>query len=90
MNIPLTEVSCCHRSCGVTFFITEGLYEQLNLSKREFFCPNGHPQHYIGESNEARIRRLVREKEEAISEKNKEIESIKKQFRKSKKKPKLK
>lgn len=54
---------CCN--CGVMFAITAEMKERLVLKKTEFYCPNGHPQHYLGESDSAKAKRLERELAEA-------------------------
>lgn len=56
----ITE-TCCN--CGIPFAITRGLYDLLQREKRSrtFYCPNGHAQHYTGESDKAKAERLARE-----------------------------
>ncbi len=48
---------CC--KCGVEF-ASPILLDRLS-DKRNFFCPNGHIQHYLGESNAAKADRLYKE-----------------------------
>lgn len=49
--------------CGVQFAIPEELHRTLLARKagQNFWCPNGHPQHFIGESDKAKAERLARE-----------------------------
>ena len=47
--------------CGTTFGIPRDLRDQLVSNKRTFYCPVGHPQSYVGESDDAKIERLSRE-----------------------------
>ncbi len=50
--------------CGVIFAIPVSLQDRLKESHRNFYCPNGHHQHYVGKT-EAQIlaEKLEREKE---------------------------
>lgn len=42
---------CC--TCHITFGITRAMYNWLQSRTDEnFYCPNGHPQHYTGKSDE--------------------------------------
>lgn len=51
---------CCN--CGVEFAMTEDFYNERLGDKRLFYCPNGHNQHYIGESWKDQIATLSAEK----------------------------
>jgi len=67
INIDVTLVTeqCCE--CGVLFALPQELKEQLLrlTTKGSFYCPNGHGQHYTGESADAKIKRLEREAADA-------------------------
>lgn len=43
---------CCN--CGVAFAITRELYELRRADHDTFYCPNGHGQHYTGETPDQR------------------------------------
>jgi hypothetical protein len=52
---------CC--SCGVAFGMTQAMHRDCRRRSqasphetRTFYCPNGHPQSYIGENVEQRLR----------------------------------
>jgi hypothetical protein len=47
------EQECC--ACGVIHFIPSDLDRNLRESKKNFWCPNGHPQSYL--KSEAQILR---------------------------------
>jgi hypothetical protein len=53
---------CCN--CGIPFAMTEQFKEERVRDKRLFYCPNGHSQSYRGESFDAEVRRLRRERDE--------------------------
>lgn len=54
--LTLAHVTCC--SCGVVFGIESQHQERLRQTHDDFYCPNGHRQHYTGESDAERERRL--------------------------------
>lgn len=58
--------TCC--VCGVEFGIPDPLHEDLLRCKNDFFCPNGHKQHFVGEIAEHKIERLSRKLKEALAQ----------------------
>lgn len=59
VGINLITETCC--SCGVLFAMSEELYNRKQSQRGEtFYCPNGHGQHYTGESDKARAERLAK------------------------------
>src|SRR2546421_1544641 len=44
-------------SCGVIISIPEDLYDWRLKDHRSFYCPNGHSQQFVGETEEARLKR---------------------------------
>jgi hypothetical protein len=69
MEIEMNLISCAH--CGMTFAITEDKMLRLKQSHETFYCPAGHPQSYPQMTEEERLRRRVKELEEA--ERNRQI-----------------
>lgn len=64
------SIQCCN--CGVVFGVPLGMRDNLRETKKQFFCPNGHPQSY--HQNEAD--RLRRERDllaQRIAQKDDEI-----------------
>jgi len=53
--VTLVHESCC--KCGVVFGLESGHQGQLLKSHGDFWCPNGHQQHYLGESDADRLKR---------------------------------
>lgn len=49
---------CC--DCHTRFAMTSALQTQRLADHLNFFCPLGHPQHYVGETEEAKLRRQLR------------------------------
>lgn len=64
MGIPDTwsgfkATDCC--VCGVGFAMESGLYDQRRKDHAQFYCPNGHGQHFAGKTDdEKRIAELER------------------------------
>ena len=75
VDVTLVTEQCCE--CGVLFALPQELKEQLLrlTTKGSFYCPNGHGQHYTGESAEAKIKRLERERDAAKQAAEAEAES---------------
>lgn len=48
ITIELITEDCCN--CGVMFGFTGELRKQRLADKATFYCPNGHPQSYMGKS----------------------------------------
>jgi len=63
VQVDLVTEECCN--CGVLFAIPSELRDRLVSKKTVFYCPNGHDQHYLGESDAAKAKRLAKELEEA-------------------------
>jgi len=49
---------CCN--CHTRFAMTKELMEQRRQDHKLFYCPNGHGQHYTGESEAEKLRRQLR------------------------------
>lgn len=56
VTVRLESETCCR--CGVVFGIEANHRARLIQKKgTNFYCPNGHPQHYIGETEADRLKR---------------------------------
>ena len=58
MEAKIVEETCC--KCHVLFWITAKHQSQLMKCKNIFYCPNGHPQSYTGETEEIKRKRAER------------------------------
>lgn len=57
-TIELDEVECV--SCHTTFAMTRELNKAfLADRRRDFYCPQGHAQRYLGETEEQKLRRQL-------------------------------
>lgn len=52
-------------ACGVLYAMPESLQKERLADKRTFYCPNGHPQTYIGKSEAQKLRETVDEERRA-------------------------
>ena len=50
-----TETCCV---CGVEFGISQAKREDLLRCKNTFYCPNGHGQHFVGETDREKLEKL--------------------------------
>lgn len=48
--ISLVSEVCCEKNCGVTFALEEGYRNQKLKDHTNFYCPNGHGQHYTAKT----------------------------------------
>ena len=53
-TVTFVTESCCN--CGVVFAMTTDLYKSRKSDKATWYCPNGHPQHYVGKTDEEKLR----------------------------------
>lgn len=69
VTTELITEECCN--CGVLFAITREMHDRLLSEGRKasFFCPNGHSQHYLKESDADKAKRLQAELDKANEEK---------------------
>ena len=56
---------CCN--CGIEFHITDDLYRRRVADRQSFWCPNGHPQSYRGESEAEKQRRRAERAEQSVA-----------------------
>lgn len=49
--------TCCN--CHMQFAMTEAFAKCRRTDKKDFYCPAGHPQRYIGESDRDKAQRLA-------------------------------
>jgi Fe-S oxidoreductase len=62
-STTLDYMECCY--CGVPFGLSSSLNAQLLANhSRSFCCPNGHSQHYLGETEAQQEKRLRKRAED--------------------------
>ena len=54
--VAFVTEECCR--CGVLFAMTKELRDHRLSDKGEFYCPNGHQQSYVGETDAQKAKRL--------------------------------
>lgn len=63
-TVEFSVVDC--PNCGIQFAIT-GSYERRRRADHvNFYCPSGHAQHYPGQTDEDRLRKLAIERSDRI------------------------
>ena len=64
-GISFITEQCCR--CGIAFAMTKDFHDKRVQDKLSFSCPAGHSQHYIGKTNEQKLREQLAN-EKSISE----------------------
>jgi DNA-binding XRE family transcriptional regulator len=54
-GVSLATEVCCN--CGMVFAMPEDYQRRRRDDRKNFYCPSGHPQHYAGETEAARLKR---------------------------------
>ena len=67
--ISLFDSESCYL-CGISFGMPSEFKASRLSDKKTFYCPNGHAQHYVGETDRDRADRLNRRLTEEREEKN--------------------
>ena len=67
--VDLITEECCN--CGVLFAMTrdfkdEKLKYRHSPNRKTFYCPNGHPQFYTGETDEQKLKRELADTERSL------------------------
>ncbi len=61
-------ITCCHEGCGLTFAAPTSWIRSRRADHTWWYCPNGHHQHWPGESELEKEQRLRKEAEQRILE----------------------
>lgn len=79
-NVRLVSVECC--VCHTIFAMTEDLNKQClrKMENKTFYCPNGHEQHYVGLSEEEKLRRSLKSVQACCTEYEGRVEELEKRI----------
>lgn len=58
LTVKFTSITCCYKECGIVFAVPFSWDRQRRSDHSDWYCPNGHIQHYSGESDAEREKRL--------------------------------
>ena len=75
MNIEMILVTCA--SCNVPFCITQDMQDRLKKCHNVFYCPSGHQNCYLAETEEEKLRKQLNYKKNEIDCQNQEINRLK-------------
>ena len=64
VKITLDPVTCC--ACGVVFGMERHLKKQRVEDHASFYCPNGHSQHFTGETEADQLRKQLKQRENSL------------------------
>jgi len=70
-NTWLATETCC--ACGIVFAMPNELNTRLRKNHESFYCPVGHSQHYLGETEEEKLKRQVAQLQSMIEHKDARI-----------------
>jgi len=84
LGVQFVEESCCQ--CGVLFAMTVDYKNRMRelAETRNFYCPNGHSQHYCGKSYDQQIadlRLTVQQRDNLLSDERKSRERLERRVR---------
>lgn len=63
-TLQMTTITCCRKGCGLTFAVSGTWVERRQEDHSFWYCPNGHNQHFPGESDKERYKRLYEREQE--------------------------
>lgn len=69
-----TSITCC--KCGIEFWVPDHWHTKRKEDHEWFYCPNGHQQHFVGETEAERLRRERDRLQQRIAERDDEIKSL--------------
>lgn len=57
MIVADTVITCCNKDCGISFAVPKWWEQGKRENHSWFYCPNGHHQHFPGETEAETLRR---------------------------------
>lgn len=95
LSIDLVTITCCRNGCGVVFAVPSDFEGFRRKDHQLFYCPNGHDQHFPGETREEKAckelareranhdqtKAALRDKEAKLIAKDKETSRLKKRVK---------
>jgi len=63
--ITITGIDCS--VCGMTYGLDEDFRQRRLSDGKTWWCPNGHTQHFVGETDEQKVKRLEKSLDRANS-----------------------
>lgn len=87
-SAQLQTETCC--VCAIEFAAPVEFVAARRRDKKLFFCPSGHEQQYMGETHEAKLVRLMAERDAARSQRDEEaarVERARKEASRLRKRP---
>jgi len=62
IRVQIVTEECC--ACHVAFGLTSEMQTRLRDTHQSFYCPNGHPQSYLGQTEAERLKIKLRSVEQ--------------------------
>lgn len=67
-NFSITMVTEVCINCGIPFGIPHNYQQRLKQTHENFHCPNGHKQHYVGQTEAEKLKEQLRRKENELTQ----------------------
>jgi hypothetical protein len=73
MSLSMTLITCCAEGCGLSFAVPNHWVKKRREDHTWWKCPNGHSQHFSGETEEEKLRRERDRLAQRIAEKDDQL-----------------
>lgn len=59
LSLAFRSTTCCVEGCRIVFAMERDYYDARRQDHASFYCPNGHSQHFTGESEAEKLTRQL-------------------------------
>ena len=70
-TVELESTSCCN--CGIVFAFDAELMQTRLRDHQWFYCPHGHRQHFVGESDVEKLKKQLKREQRAVDQLRAEV-----------------
>ena len=81
-SVSLEPVTCY--ACGVIFGLPSDFHRNRVEDHKDWYCPNGHDQRFVGETDAQKYRRMWREEQERVVAVNRRLSDSENRLRTTK------
>jgi hypothetical protein len=66
VTADLITETCCRSDCGILFAVPADWQARKRRDHTNFYCPNGHDQHYVGKTEEEKLKEELKRTRENL------------------------
>jgi response regulator RpfG family c-di-GMP phosphodiesterase len=77
LSVEFVLQTCCNTSCGISFGVPDEWDKRQREKHTTFYCPNGHSQRYLHETEAERLDKIVAERDRQLSARQARIDQLK-------------